>query len=154
MSLTDMAVRQAKATGKNYTLPDFDGLSLAVTATGGRTWHFRYYWSGKQKRMSLGTYPEISLREARSLRDEARALLAKGINPHAERKKKRAAIRFAGENTFEAMYEKWLAFRREHGRLKKGRQTTLAMIPRIFEKDKRPVPSRSSPTGRPAPASG
>ena len=44
MALSDLAVRQAKATGKAYTLPDLDGLSLAVTAAGGRTWHFRYYW--------------------------------------------------------------------------------------------------------------
>ncbi|MFO6064278.1 Arm DNA-binding domain-containing protein, partial [Pseudomonas aeruginosa] len=55
MALSDLAVRQAKATGKAYTLPDLDGLSLAVTAAGGRTWHFRYYWAGKQKGMSLGT---------------------------------------------------------------------------------------------------
>ena len=47
MALSDLAVRQAKATGKAYTLPDLDGLSLAVTAAGGRTWHFRYYWAGK-----------------------------------------------------------------------------------------------------------
>ena len=106
MALSDLAVRQAKATGKAYTLPDLDGLSLAVTAEGGRTWHFRYYWAGKQKRMSLGTYPEVTLREARSLRDEARALLAKGINPRVHRKQKRTAVRLADENTFEAVYRK------------------------------------------------
>ena len=49
-TLSDLAIRQAKATGKAYTLPDLDGLSLAVTAAGGRTWHFRYCWAGKQKR--------------------------------------------------------------------------------------------------------
>lgn len=133
MSLSDATVRQAKATGKSYTLRDFDGLSLAVTATGGRTWHYRYYWNGKQKRMSLGTYPEITLREARTLRDEARALLAKGVNPRAERKRKRAAIRFAGENTFRLVYEKWFAHRQRS--LKQGRHTSRSMIPRIFEKD-------------------
>jgi len=53
MALSDLVVRQAKATGKAYTLPDLDGLSLAVTAAGGRTWHFRYYWAGKQKRMAV-----------------------------------------------------------------------------------------------------
>ena len=57
MALSGLAVRQAKDTGKAYTLPDSDGLSLAVTAAGGRTWHFRCYWAGKQKPMSLGTYP-------------------------------------------------------------------------------------------------
>ena len=55
MALSDMAVRKVKSTGKAYTLGDIDGLSLAVTAQGGRTWHFRYCWAGKQKRMSLGT---------------------------------------------------------------------------------------------------
>lgn len=76
MALTDVTVRQARATGKDYTLTDFDGLSLAVSASGGKSWHFRYYWATKQKRMSLGTYPKVSLREARALRDEARALAA------------------------------------------------------------------------------
>jgi len=54
MALTDVTVRQARATGKDYTLTDFDGLSLAVSAAGGKSWHFRYYWATKQKRMSLG----------------------------------------------------------------------------------------------------
>lgn len=79
MALSDLVVRQAKATGKAYTLPDIDGLSLAVTATGSKSWHFRYYWMKEPKRMSLGTYPEVSLREARTLRDAARALVAKDV---------------------------------------------------------------------------
>lgn len=62
MALSDFTIRQAKATGKAYTLADADGLSLAVTAAGGRTWHFRYYWLNKQKRMSLGTYPKLPAR--------------------------------------------------------------------------------------------
>lgn len=81
MALSDLAVRQAKAAGKAYTLGDLDGLSLAVAPEGGKSWHYRYYWVGKQKRMSLGTYPEVSLREARTLRDEARALLARASTP-------------------------------------------------------------------------
>jgi hypothetical protein len=89
MALTDTNVRQAKATGSAYTLGDLDGLSLAVSPQGGKSWHFHYYWMGRQKRMSLGTYPEISLREARQARDEARALLAKGVNPYTHRKQKR-----------------------------------------------------------------
>jgi len=95
-----------------YTLPDGDGLGLAVTPVGGKAWHFRYYWLGKQKRISLGNYPQISLREARALRDEARALLAKDINPHTERKRKRHTIVLAGEHTFMAVYKQWLPHRR------------------------------------------
>ena len=142
MALSDLAVRQAKATGKAYTLPDTDGLSLAVTATGGKSWHFRYYWLKEPKRMSLGTYPEVSLREARALRDEARALVAKDINPRIHRKQKRAAVKLAGENTFEAIYDKWLAHR-ELG-LKKGRQTTLSILPRVFAKDVLPFLGKRS----------
>lgn len=91
MALTDMTVRQARATGKDYTLGDLDGLSLGVSAQRGKSWHFRYPWLGKQKRVFLGTYPEISLRDARTRRDEARALLAKGINPWLHREKERQA---------------------------------------------------------------
>lgn len=73
--LTDMMVRQAKATGKPYTIADFDGLSLFVYANGAKAWHFRYTWMGQRARISLGSYPELSLREARELRDEARSLV-------------------------------------------------------------------------------
>ena len=142
MALSDLVVRQAKATGKAYTLPDIDGLSLAVTATGSKSWHFRYYWMKEPKRMSLGAYPEVSLREARALRDEARALVAKDINPRLHRKQKRAAVKLAGENTFEAIYKKWLAHR-ELG-LKKGRQTTLSILPRVFAKDVLPLLGKRS----------
>ena len=143
MALSDVTVRQAKTTGKDYTLPDFDGLSLAVSAAGTKTWHFRYTWLGQQKRMSFGMYPEISLREARTRRDEARALVAKDINPQRQRTRDRQLATQAEQNTFQAVYEKWLKFR-EQGRLKKGRQTTLSLIPRIFGKDILPSLGRRS----------
>ncbi|QLF92138.1 tyrosine-type recombinase/integrase [Pseudomonas sp. ABC1] len=137
MALSDMAVRKSKATGKAYTLGDIDGLSLAVTAQGGRTWHFRYCWAGKQKRMSLGTYPEVGLREARELRDQARALLAKGINPKLDRKHKRQAVKLADEHTFKAVFLQWVEHRKLE--LKEGRQSTLSQINRIFGKDVLPT---------------
>lgn len=137
MALTDMFVRQAKATGKDYTIPDFDGLSLAVSNSGTKSWHFRYTWLGRQKRMSLGTYPEITLREARERRDNARALVAKGINPQLHREKERQAVSLAAEHTFEAVYEKWLAHRSL--KLKEGRQSTLVQIRRAFDKDVLPA---------------
>jgi integrase len=92
--------------------------------------------------MSLGTHPELSLRDARTLRDEARALVAKGTNPHVHRKQKRATVRLADENTFEAVYKKWLAHRELS--LKKGRQCTLSILPRIFKKDVLPALGRRS----------
>nr|WP_067287012.1 integrase arm-type DNA-binding domain-containing protein [Marinobacterium profundum] len=133
MALSDLIIRQAKATGKTYNLVDTDGLGLVVSPVGGKSWYFRYYWLGKQKRMSLGAYPEIGLRQARALRDESRALLASGINPHTERKQKRRAVRLAAENTFEAIFWIWVEHRRKV--LKIGRQSTLSQIQRIFCKD-------------------
>lgn len=124
--LTDMMVRQAKAAGKPYTIADFDGLSLFVAATGARTWHFRNIWVGRRVRISLGCHPGLSLREARELRDEARSLVARGINPRTERKQKRQAIKLAGENTFMAVYEKWMEHRQLT--LEQGRQSSLEQI--------------------------
>lgn len=137
MALSDAAIRHAKPTGKEYTLGDIDGLSLAVGVSGGRSWHFRYMWAGKQKRMSLGTYPEISLREARVRRDEARKLLAQGVNPQAHRRHTREADRMAEENTFKSTFDSWVEHRALT--LKEGRQSTLSQIRRIFDKDVMPT---------------
>lgn len=137
MALSDTTVRQARITGNDYTIGDTDGLALNVTAHGGKIWRFRYYWAGVQKRMYLGSYPQISLKEARARRDEARALVAQGINPYERRKQQRRAVRFAAEHTFEAVFNQWVEFRRLS--LKEGRQSTLSQILRIFNKDVLPV---------------
>ncbi len=133
MTLSDLTVRQAKAAEKTYSIPDTDGLGLVVAPTGGKSWHLRYYWLGKQKRISLGNYPEIGLREARTLRDEARALLAKGINPHTDRKQKRHAVKLAADYTFKAVFDAWVEHR--HKEIREGRNSTLSQILRIFNKD-------------------
>lgn len=133
MTLSDLTVRQAKAAEKTYSIPDTDGLGLVVARTGGKSWHLRYYWLGKQKRISLGNYPEIGLREARTLRDEARALLAKGVNPHTDRKQKRHAVKLAADYTFKAVFDAWVEHRRKE--IKEGRNSTLSQILRIFNKD-------------------
>ncbi|KAA6165575.1 MULTISPECIES: Arm DNA-binding domain-containing protein [Pseudomonas fluorescens group] len=89
MPLLEFTTRHARTIGKNYTLGDFDGLSLWVTKAGGKLWLFRYYWEGRQQRMSFGAYPDVSLKHARERRDEARELLAENINPCAHRKQAR-----------------------------------------------------------------
>lgn len=88
---------------------------------------------GRRSRISLGSYLELSLREARKLRDETRLLVAKGTNPRTDRTQKRQAISLAGEYTFEAVYEKWM----EHRQLthEEGRQSSLEQICRVFKKD-------------------
>ncbi|EHC5872705.1 integrase arm-type DNA-binding domain-containing protein [Salmonella enterica subsp. enterica serovar Eastbourne] len=137
MALSDTAVRQAKATGKAYTLGDIDGLSLAVSAEGGKSWHFRYYWHGTQKRLSLGTYPEISLKEARTRRDVARELVARGVNPRKHRNEERRLALLAEAHTFQKVFEQWFEFRKQS--LKPGRQSTREQIQRIFNKDLLPA---------------
>lgn len=137
MALSEMAVRHARISGNDYTLGDSDGLTLNVTARGGKVWLFRYYWAGKQKRMSLGSYPQIGLKEARTRRDEARTLVAQGINPYEHRKQQRLAVHVAKEHTFEAVFNQWVEFRRLS--LKEGRQSTLSQILRIFSKDVLPI---------------
>ncbi len=102
-------------------------------AQGGKIWHFRYYWTGKQKRMSFGSYPQIGLRDARTKRDEARALIALGTNPSEQRKQQRLAVRLSSDHSFEVVFNQWIAFRRLS--LKEGRQSTLSQILRIFVKD-------------------
>ena len=136
MALSEMAIRHARVTGKDYTLADNDGLILHVTAQGAKLWHFRFYWEGKQKRMSFGSYPQVGLRDARTRRDEARALIAQGTNPSEQRKQQRVAMRLANDQTFDAVFEQWIAFRRLS--LKEGRQSTLSQILRIFAKDIQP----------------
>ena len=142
MALSDLIVRQAKTTGKRYTLYDNDCLSLMVSVAGGKSWIFRYSWLGKQKRMALGGYPAISLREARAERDKAQALLARGIDPQIERDQRRHAAKLAGEYAFKNVFDAWVEHRRKE--LKEGRQSTLSQILRIFNKDVLPTLGKMS----------
>ncbi|HFH2603929.1 tyrosine-type recombinase/integrase [Pseudomonas aeruginosa] len=142
MPLSDTAVRQARASGKAYTLGDSRGLALAIAASGSKSWHFRYLWLGKQKRMSLGTYPEVSLKDARIRRDAARALVAKGINPQKHRKQEQLVRQLTAEQTFQAVFEKWLEYRRLS--LKSGRQSSLEQLQQIFHNDVLPVIGKCS----------
>lgn len=76
-------------------LSDYDGLALFVNTKGAKCWHFRFSWADKQPRISLGTYPKISLRDARALREVTGALIARGIDPRVHRQLERNARRLA-----------------------------------------------------------
>ncbi|MBU0522726.1 MAG: tyrosine-type recombinase/integrase [Gammaproteobacteria bacterium] len=112
MPLTDTAVRQAKPAEKDVTLTDGSGLSLFIATNGTKSWHFRFSWHGKQPRMSLGTYPEISLKDARELRDQARVLVAKGTDPRSARREEKRAASSSAIKTFEVVANEWYAFKR------------------------------------------
>lgn len=145
MALSDVSVRQVKPKAKSFTLKDFDGLYLFVAPTGCKSWHFRYQFNGKGVRISLGTYPELSLREARQLRDDARTLVAKGIDP---RKARALSIEDADDGvcesiSFACFAERWKTFKFRRlslgGSSLSGRQSTLVQIERYFRKDLLPA---------------
>ena len=81
MSLTIVTINHAKPKGKPYRLYDEKGLYLEVTKAGGKLWRLKYRFGGKEKRLAIGPYPEISLKDARAARDAARAQLAAGTDP-------------------------------------------------------------------------
>ena len=85
MALTDMTIRQAKHGPKPIKLGDERGLFILLQPSGGKLWRLKYRFGGKEKKLSLGIYPDISLSEARR-RDEARTLIATGTDPNEDRK--------------------------------------------------------------------
>ncbi|HPL67712.1 MAG TPA: integrase arm-type DNA-binding domain-containing protein [Smithellaceae bacterium] len=106
MALNDMKIRTAKPKEKFYKLTDGDGLYLHVTEKGGKLWRFRYRFDGKEKLLALGSYPEITLLDARQRRDEARRQLANKIDPGAVRKaQKQSSIQET--ETFEVIAREW-----------------------------------------------
>jgi len=109
MALTDIGVRNAKPTGKLYRLFDERGMYLEVSAAGGKWWRFKYRFEGKEKRLSLGVYPDVGLKDAREQRDEMRKLLAKGVDPGENKKAKKAATLDQATNSFEVVAREWFA---------------------------------------------
>ena len=85
MPLTDTKVKNAKPLDKEYKLTDGFGMFLRVTPKGSKYWQMAYRFEGKQKLFSIGVYPAVSLSDARQRRDEARGLLAQGIDPNAKK---------------------------------------------------------------------
>lgn len=108
MALTVTEVKNAKARERDYKLADSQGLHLFVTTKGAKSWRFKYRYGEKEKRLTFGLFPEVSLSEARDRRDSARAILRDGKDPAAEaERQKQAAIRAAGA-TFKAVAEEWM----------------------------------------------
>lgn len=105
--LTDLQVSRAKPREKEFKLFDGRGLYLLVTPSGGKLWRLKYRCEGRERKLSLGSYPEVSLAEARQMREEARAQLAKGVDPGALRTARRSAAIGQEENSFEVVAREW-----------------------------------------------
>lgn len=116
MPLTDIAVRSAKPADKDYKLADEKGLFLLVGKSGSKLWRLKYRFDGKEKKLSIGTYPEVSLKEARNRAAEARKQLANGVNPQAQKDIQKLTAKLSRENSFKAVAEEWLDKQAREGR--------------------------------------
>jgi integrase len=105
MVLTVTEIKNAKPSTKPKKLYDADGLYLEIAPSGGKWWRFKYMFLGKERRISLGTYPEISLADARERRNAARKLVANGVDPSEAKKAEKVAQ--AGSDSFEAVAREW-----------------------------------------------
>jgi len=104
--LTEIRIRTAKPKETAYKLFDGDGLYVLVTVSGGKLWRFKYRHQSKEKILTFGSYPEIGLLDARTKRDDARRLLANGVDPGAVRKAQKQA-KVEETETFEVIAREW-----------------------------------------------
>ena len=111
MALSDITVKKAKPHEKAMRLFDGGGLYLEVSPAGGKLWRWKYRYGGKEKRLSLGTYPDTGLADARAKHGVARKLLAAGIDPSVQRKAEKLATKERSANTFAAIAAELLAQR-------------------------------------------
>ncbi len=107
MALTDIAIKTAKPREKAYKLADSGGLYIEIAPSGGKWWRYKYRFEGKEQRISLGTYPDISLKDARERHADARKLLASGANPSEARKAEKISKAEISGHTFEDVAREW-----------------------------------------------
>lgn len=116
MALSDAAIRGAKPGDSRRKLSDAGGLQVWVEASGAKLWSLAYRFDGKQKRLALGPYPEVSLRDARELRDEAKRALRAGIDPAAKKRADRTARQASDAITFKLVGDELLEKKRQEGK--------------------------------------
>lgn len=115
MSLTDIAIRRAKTRDKPYKLYDELGLFLVISPSGSRLWRMKFRHGGSEKKLSFGSYPQVSLRDARKMRDDARDLLAEGKDPALEKQREKLRAGALAENTFTSIASEYCRKRRRDG---------------------------------------
>jgi integrase len=138
--LTVTQIQALKPGAKAYKIPDEDGLFLLVQPSGALLWRFRFYSHGVEKKMSLGSFPDVSLKDARKLRDSARAKLTDGIDPVEEKRQHKLKAEIAARTTFRLVAEEYIQKIEREGRspatIKKARWF-LALLDRDI--GKRPI---------------
>ncbi len=117
MALSDTAIRALKPGAKDYKASDEKGLYLLVTPTGGRLWRLKYRTpGGVERKLSLGAYPDVSLKDARDLRDDARKLLASGVDPAERKRRNRHAAKVSAANSFASVAQAYIDKCKREGR--------------------------------------
>lgn len=107
MPLTFVAIKNAKPRAKPYKLPDGSGLYIEVTPTDRRYWRLKYRHAGKEKKLAIGVFPEVSIKEAREAREAARKLLAAGLDPSLVKQARKASATATAENSFKNVATEW-----------------------------------------------
>ena len=144
--LTATAVRSAKPAKKPRKLADERGLYLLVVPKGSKYWRLKFRFDGKEKLLALGVFPDVSLADARKRRDDARKLLADGVDPGALKRLNKQAVHHAAQNAFEAVAREW--FVKQSSRWVEGHSSTII---RRLERDvfpwlgSRPIGEVTSP---------
>jgi len=132
MALTAIEVSKAKATDKATKLFDGGGLYLLAQPNGAKYWRLKYRFAGREKMLSIGVYPDVSLSDARERREAARKLLANGADPSAVKKAKKAAAVALAENSFEIVAREWLSKFSKNWKESHTRTTTLRLVNDVF----------------------
>ncbi len=132
MPLTDRAIANLKATGKIHKHFDGGGLYVHVSPSGGKLWRMAYRFGGKEKLLSFGSYPAITLKRAREKREEAKTLLAEGIDPGEHKKEVTKIAEELTQNTFENIAREWHAKFSERWEPKNARKILIRMEKDIF----------------------
>lgn len=115
MALTDLAIRKARPGPTPYKIADSHGLFLLVQPAGGKLWRLKFRFDGREKKLAIGTYPEIGLGEARRRRDEAREAMAAGKDPAREKQRDKVRAKVDAENTFAAISAEFCEKRKRDG---------------------------------------
>jgi integrase len=130
LPLNHLSIRNISAASKVTRYYDERGLYLEVSPRGGKWWRLKYRFQGKEKRLALGVYPDVSLKEARERRDASRRLLSEGTDPSHRRKELKIAQTGQARNSFELVTQEWLE---KHSA--SWAESHRSRVARLFERD-------------------
>ncbi len=132
MALTELTIKNLKPKDALYRVTDNGGLCVEISPSGGKLWRWRYYFNGKGQMLALGKYPEVSLAQARKLRDDARELVKAGRHPTRTKKAQKLRRMYEGENSFEKIARRWLDIKQAGLNEKYRKQCLVRMEQHVF----------------------